>query len=121
MFAVGELINVLQRGNASVDRVNEILRYKADVESPQNPIQVNDLSEIHFKNVQFSYPFTTSNQLELNDLSVIKGETIGVVGKQVRVKRRYLSYCSGSIRIGKEQLLFQVFRLNKLDLTQLRN
>ena len=25
MFAVGELINILQRGNASLDRVNEVL------------------------------------------------------------------------------------------------
>ena len=28
MFAIGELINVMQRGNASLDRVNETLAYE---------------------------------------------------------------------------------------------
>lgn len=31
MFAVGELINILQRGNASLDRVNKTLSYPPDV------------------------------------------------------------------------------------------
>ena len=121
MFAVGELINVLQRGNASVDRVNEILRYKADVESPQNPIQVNDLSEIHFKNVQFSYPFTTSNQLELNDLSVIKGETIGVVGKTGSGKTTLFKLLLREYPNRKGAITFSGIPIEQLDLTQLRN
>ena len=121
MFAVGELINVLQRGNASVDRVNEILRYKADVESPQNPIQVNDLSEIHFKNVQFSYPFTTSNQLELNDLSVIKGETIGVVGKTGSGKTTLFKLLLREYPNMKGAITFSGIPIEQLDLTQLRN
>ncbi|MYL60614.1 multidrug ABC transporter permease/ATP-binding protein, partial [Virgibacillus halodenitrificans] len=37
MFAVGELINILQRGNASLDRVNETLDYKADVREARDP------------------------------------------------------------------------------------
>jgi len=121
MFAVGELINVLQRGNASVDRVNEILRYKADVESPQNPIQVNDLSEIHFKNVQFSYPFTTSNQLELNDLSVKKGETIGVVGKTGSGKTTLFKLLLREYPNMKGAITFSGIPIEQLDLTQLRN
>ena len=31
MFAIGELINIMQRGNASLDRVNETLSYEPDV------------------------------------------------------------------------------------------
>src|SRR5699024_3730175 len=40
MYAVGELINILQRGNASLDRVNEILTYEQDVKDPTEPITV---------------------------------------------------------------------------------
>ena len=32
MFAIGELINVMQRGNASLDRVQETLDYVQDVQ-----------------------------------------------------------------------------------------
>ncbi|MFP3361608.1 multidrug ABC transporter permease/ATP-binding protein, partial [Planococcus sp. SIMBA_143] len=41
MFAVGELINILQRGNASLDRVNETTGYKADVSDPVTPKTVD--------------------------------------------------------------------------------
>ena len=37
MFAIGELINVLQRGNASLDRVTETLDYEEDVKDPKHP------------------------------------------------------------------------------------
>ena len=121
MFAVGELINVLQRGNASVDRVNEILRYKADVKSPPNPIKVSNLSEIHFKNVKFSYPFTKSNQLEINDLSVKKGETIGVVGKTGAGKTTLFKLMLREYPNMKGDITFSGVPIEQLHLNQLRN
>lgn len=121
MFAVGELINVLQRGNASVDRVNEILRYKADVKSPLNPIKVSNLSEIHFKNVKFSYPFTKSNQLEINDLSVKKGETIGVVGKTGAGKTTLFKLMLREYPNMKGEITFSGVPIEQLHLNQLRN
>ncbi|UFU00400.1 ABC transporter ATP-binding protein/permease [Radiobacillus kanasensis] len=81
MFAVGELINVMQRGNASLDRVNETLDYKADVEDPQHPQLVGSLNSIEFEGVSFQYPDTEEPQLSHINLKVEQGETIGVVGK----------------------------------------
>src|SRR5690625_6863440 len=72
MFAVGELINILQRGNASLDRVETILNYKPDVRSLEHPIHVSDVEKIEFKNVSCSYPFTKLNQLEISELKVLK-------------------------------------------------
>jgi len=42
MFAIGEMINVLQRGNASMDRVNETLFTKEDVKEPAEPVDVKE-------------------------------------------------------------------------------
>ncbi|WP_047979848.1 ABC transporter ATP-binding protein [Ornithinibacillus contaminans] len=81
MFAVGELINVLQRGNASLDRVNETVNYQADVQNPANPVDVDHVGSIQFADVTFSYPDTKTNQLQHINLMVHKGQTIGVVGK----------------------------------------
>ncbi len=81
MFAVGELINVLQRGNASLDRVNDTIGYKADVVEPEKPISVSKVNSIVFRDVSFSYPGTKNNQLENINLTISKGSTIGVVGK----------------------------------------
>ncbi|WP_174616168.1 ABC transporter ATP-binding protein [Virgibacillus ihumii] len=81
MFAVGELINILQRGNASLDRVNNTLDYQADVSDPSEPMNVDTLDAIQFNNVSFAYPGGAVNQLENINLTVKKGQTIGVVGK----------------------------------------
>lgn len=81
MFAVGELINILQRGNASLDRVNEILTYEPDVKNPVEPIVLDEVADIHFKNVSFSYPATSSKQLVIDELNIKRGDTIGIVGK----------------------------------------
>ncbi|MGN8644563.1 ABC transporter ATP-binding protein [Gracilibacillus sp. HCP3S3_G5_1] len=81
MFAIGELINVMQRGNASIDRVDNVLRQEADVQDPAKPefVQIPDV--IQFHDVSFSYPETTGKQLEGINLCIRRGETIGIVGK----------------------------------------
>lgn len=81
MFAVGELINILQRGNASLDRVNNTLDYQADITNPEYPQTVREVNTIDFDAVSFSYPATKINQLTEISLTVKKGQTIGVVGK----------------------------------------
>ncbi|WP_164669636.1 ABC transporter ATP-binding protein [Virgibacillus doumboii] len=81
MFAVGELINILQRGNASLDRVNNTLGYQADVTNPLHARKVQTADAIDFDHVSFSYPSTEVNQLHDITLNVKKGQTIGVAGK----------------------------------------
>ena len=43
MFAIGELINIMQRGGASLDRVNETLNVKPDVQDIDNPVHVESV------------------------------------------------------------------------------
>ncbi|MBT2599192.1 MULTISPECIES: ABC transporter transmembrane domain-containing protein [unclassified Oceanobacillus] len=81
MFAVGELINILQRGNASLDRVNHTLAYEADVSDPQVPKKIDRVQTIEMNQVSFQYPETSSLQLHDVNLSVKAGQTIGIVGK----------------------------------------
>ncbi len=81
MFAIGELINVMQRGNASLDRVNETLGYKADVVDPTQPMETVAPTSICFQNVTFQYP--TSAVCNLDDVSFTlqQGQTLGIVGR----------------------------------------
>ncbi|WP_163529448.1 ABC transporter ATP-binding protein [Halobacillus ihumii] len=81
MFAVGELINVMQRGNASLDRVNETLQYKPDVLSPSHPRRLDYPDTIEFKGVDFQYPGAEVKGLSQLDVSIKRGQTIGIVGK----------------------------------------
>ncbi|MEC3884983.1 ABC transporter transmembrane domain-containing protein [Halobacillus sp. HZG1] len=81
MFAVGELINVLQRGNASLDRVQTTLDYEPDVKDPQSPAFLEDPKQVEFKGLSFLYPGSEKKSLDDIHLTVNQGETIGVVGK----------------------------------------
>ncbi|HEY4552678.1 MAG TPA: ABC transporter ATP-binding protein [Bacillaceae bacterium] len=81
MFAIGELINVMQRGNASLDRVQETLDYEADVKDPKEPVLLEEPGSIHFEGVTFRYPSSKTNNLADISLEFNRGATIGVVGK----------------------------------------
>ncbi|MGP4041042.1 ABC transporter ATP-binding protein [Gracilibacillus sp. D59] len=81
MFAIGELINVMQRGNASIDRVDTVLTQQSDVQDPPKPVSVKVPEVIHFQSVEFSYPEAVGKQLNAIDLVIHRGETIGIVGK----------------------------------------
>lgn len=81
MIALGHLINVMQRGHASLDRVEKILNQEPDVIDPKEPKSINAPEVITFNNVSFSYPGTKENQLENINLTIYRGQTIGIVGK----------------------------------------
>ena len=81
MFAIGELINVMQRGNASLDRVNETLAYKQDVQNVKKPLRVHQPDCIDFEDVSFSYPTSSTLNLKNVSFSLSRGETLGIVGK----------------------------------------
>ncbi len=81
MFAVGELINVMQRGNASLDRVNETLNYHPDVVMPASPKRLDKPDVISFTDVSFQYPEVEVKGLADLSLTIRRGQTVGVVGK----------------------------------------
>ncbi len=81
MFAIGELINIMQRGNASLDRVNETLSYKADVDESPNALRIAEPDAIEFRHVTFRYPTSeTDNLLDLK-IRLQRGQTLGIVGR----------------------------------------
>ena len=88
MFAVGEMINIMQRGNASLDRVNETLNYKPDVPDVPNAADAGEASDapekpgdIVFRNVTFRYPESPVDNLRNISLTLPRGGTLGVVGR----------------------------------------
>ncbi|PLR77538.1 multidrug ABC transporter permease/ATP-binding protein [Bacillus sp. V3-13] len=81
MFAIGELINVMQRGNASLDRVQETLAYEEDVKDPLQPVSVDQPETITFDKLSFRYPSSNGDNLRNINVKLEKGGTLGVVGK----------------------------------------
>jgi ATP-binding cassette, subfamily B, multidrug efflux pump len=81
MFAIGELINIMQRGNASLDRVQETLSYEEDVKNPGKPADAERPESIVFDDVNFRYPSSSTDNLKSIKVRLDRGQTLGVVGK----------------------------------------
>jgi len=81
MFAIGELISVMQRGKASLERISEVLDVEPDVVDVEKPISITTPKTIQFKNLTFTYPEAPAPALNNINLTIKQGETIGIVGK----------------------------------------
>ena len=81
MIAIGELINVMQQGNASLDRVQEVLKYEQDVKNPNDPVHVKSPTSLGFNEFSFQYPMSQMKNLHNISLHVKRGQTLGIVGK----------------------------------------
>ena len=67
------------RGNATLDRLNEILEAPLTVEEPTSPIQITDFKQsIQFENVQFLYQ--DASILKNINLTIEKGKSVALVG-----------------------------------------
>lgn len=104
MFAIGELINVMQRGNASLDRVQETLDYDTDVKDPSSPVYLQDVKSIGFEDVGFQYPLSQVKNLQNIRVNLEKGQTLGIVGKTGAGKTTFMKQLLKEYPIGSGQL-----------------
>lgn len=112
IFAIGELINVMQQGNASLDRVQETLNYEADVRNIPNPQMIATPNAIGFDALTFQYPMSQVKNLQQISLSLKKGQTLGIVGKTGAGKTTFLRQLLREYPIGQGQL-----SINGIDIT----
>lgn len=111
MFAIGRLFNVLERGNASYDRVNELLHEKTHIIERKDAIKTMAQGTISMKIDSFSYLKEETVALENIQFSLQEGETLGIVGKTGAGKttilkllmREYDQY-QGTISFGKHNI-----------------
>lgn len=87
LIVVSNLIIIFTKASASAARINEILETKASIEDGKDPIsevdqKVDYIEEqgIEFRQVDFSYHAKGSNSLTDINITIKKGESIGIIG-----------------------------------------
>lgn len=110
MISLGIAVNVVQRGRASLGRINRLLAVPPAITEPQVPQQLGD-ARIEIDNLSFTYPGQNHNRIEPSlrniDLTIESGTTLGIVGLTGAGKStlahlilRVFDPPTGSIRIG---------------------
>lgn len=83
MMATGWVINMLQRGKASIDRLNDLFTEKPDIyDGPEVDHSIDRIDgNIEIHNLTFTYPGSETPVLKDINLKVNSGETLAIVGR----------------------------------------
>ncbi len=107
MIAVGWVTNQIQRGAASMGRINSLLAEPVVIADPQTPRPLHPVrGAIEFRDVSFRYPGTERWVLRHVSFRIEPGQTVAVVGGTatgkstlVRLIPRLYDAVSGSVEV----------------------
>jgi len=103
MYAFGELINVIQRGTASLDRLEATMRVKPLIASTPRK-HVDRPERIEMNDLTFTYPETAHPVLRDLNILIEQGTTIGIVGPTGSGKTTFLRQFLREYPIGRDML-----------------
>ncbi|MGH4122509.1 MAG: ABC transporter ATP-binding protein [Clostridium sp.] len=81
IVSIGRVINIVQRGIASIKRLDEIFKVNPKIQDGVKMISTAIDGEIEFKNLSFSYIGSDKKALQNISLKIPKGYTVGITGK----------------------------------------
>jgi ATP-binding cassette, subfamily B, multidrug efflux pump len=107
MIAVGWVVNQMQRGTASLNRINQLLHEHPSVAPPEKPALLSGITaEIRFRHVAMT--FGDRQALAGIDLTIHSGETVAIVGHTgsgkttlVSLIPRLFDPTAGQVEIGR--------------------
>ncbi|OWA34511.1 ABC transporter [Saccharibacillus sp. O16] len=78
---IGNVINMMQRSSASLERVNRLMNEEPDVQDEDHARTLDQPKEIRFDHLTFAYPGSHEPALRDIELTIPPGRTIGIVGR----------------------------------------
>lgn len=121
MMAVGWVINILQRGIASMKRINEILDTAPEILDGKAVLDLNDYKpNLEFRNLSFTYPGAASPALTGINLTIKEGTTLAIVGKTGSGKTTLVSLLLRLYNTNPGELLVDGVDINAMPMKVLR-
>jgi len=119
MIAFGWVVNLTQRGSASLQRINEILREQPTIAAPPDPVALrHPRGEIEFRGVVVDYG--SGKALDGIDLRIPAGMTFAIVGHTGSGKSTLVSLIPRLLDPTAGAVLVDGIELHRLDPAELR-
>ena len=81
MLAFGMLFNIMERGSASYDRIEQLLNVPVEIDDKENALDMRPNGDIQFNIDNFKFPGDDTSALMDVQFTLKRGETLGIVGK----------------------------------------
>lgn len=104
MFMIGDIITNYKRGKVATERINEVLKHDDEIERGGTKA-LETIESIAFEDFHFTYPGEEAPLLKEINLTLNKGETLGIVGKTGSGKTTLLMQLLHQFPYRGEQLL----------------
>lgn len=121
MIALGWVINLFQRGAASMARINRVLDTEAEISEPAEAVVLPEIKgDIEFRDVSFRYPGTEREVLSEISFSAPAGSLVAIVGATGSGKSTLVHLLTRLYDPTAGEILVDGVPLTRLSLRQLR-
>ncbi len=121
MMALGWVINLLQRGAASMERINAILDEKPEIKDLEDAIELNKIKgKVQFKNVSFKYPSSENYAIKNIDFTIEPGKSLAIIGRTGSGKTTIVNLLLRLYDIKEGEICIDDIPVKKLTLKSLR-
>ncbi len=119
--AIGLTASMIQRAAASQKRINEFMHTESAIKSPSHAVHTPLPGDIHFRNVDFTYPHTGIQAIRGFDLDIKKGQKIAIVGRTGSGKSTIAQLLLRMYDTSKGTVLLNGTDIRKVSLQSLRD
>ena len=121
MTAIGWCLSLLQRGNASMKRIDEVMDERSEIVSKIDTTQqFVPKGEIEFRDINYRYDNQTELVLKGISLKILAGQRVAIVGPIGSGKSTLVGMLSRIIPVGDQGLFIDGIDINTIDIKILR-
>ncbi len=119
--ALGMVIVFMQRGAASMDRLNNIFNTKPEIVDAKDAIDLKDTKgEVEFKNVSFKYAEDLPYALKDISFKISPGKTLAILGRTGSGKSSIVNVMLRLYEVNQGQILIDGHDIREIKLNSLR-
>ncbi len=120
MLGAGFTVNLIQRGAASLVRINHILDAKPEISNTESPLAVPLFEKLTIDSLAFKYSGTDTRVVDNLSLEVKAGETLGILGKTGSGKTTLIRLLPRILESREGEILYNDSPIHSLSLSELR-